>query len=287
MSLNIRPLTPVLGAEVTGIDLSKTVSEAVFGEIETAFETYSVLVFPEQHLDDADQIAFSERFGPLESTIGANPGGAGTAFAVFSNVAEDGSIIPPQDRRMLFDSGNRMWHTDSSYKPVPAKASLLLGRRVPKTAGETEFASLRAAYDALTADEKAAADAHTVVHDFAFSRGKIDPNLLTSKDFHELPPVRHALVRSNPANDRRAVLVGAHASYIDGMCLAEGRALIDRLNAIATRPENVYTHRWRQGDLVMWDNRAVLHRGRPYDPLEARIMQRTTVAGTHPAATGA
>ena len=284
MTLALRPLTPVLGAEITGVDLAKPIPEADFREIEAAFEEHSVLVFPEQHLDDAAQIAFSERFGPLEATVGANPGGAGTAFAVFSNVAEDGSIIPPEDRRMVFDSGNRMWHTDSSYKPTPAKASLLLGRRVPKTAGETEFASLRAAYDALSDDERAAIETYVVVHDFAFSRGKIDPSLLTQRDFRESPPVRHALVRVNPANGRRAVLVGAHASYIDGVPLAEGRALIERLNSLATRPENVYTHQWKAGDLVMWDNRAVLHRGRPYDPAEARVMQRTTVAGTPQAA---
>lgn len=283
MALSITPLTPVLGAEVTGIDIG-ALSDGDFAAIETAFDDHSVLVIRGQlGIDDAGQAAFSRRFGDLETTISANPGGEGTSIAVFSNVDADGTLIPPRDKRMVFNSGNQMWHSDSSYKPVPAKASMLSGRVVPPEGGETEFASGRAAWNALTEAEQGEYLPLVAVHDFFYSRGLIDKTLLTDKDRKELPAVRQRLVRSNPANGRKAIYAGAHASHIEGRPVEEGRAVLRRLTDLVTRPEHRYTHKWEAGDLVMWDNRAVLHRGRPWDESRyPRVMHRTTVAGTGP-----
>lgn len=282
MTLTIDPFTGGFGAEVTGADV-RSLSDADFAAIEAAFEERSVLVFRDQQLDDASQIGFSRRFGDLETTISANPGGEGTQIAIFSNVDADGRLIPPADKRMVFNSGNQMWHTDSSYKPVPAKASLLSGRVVPPEGGQTEFASGRLAYEALPEDEKAAYEPLVAVHDFLYSRGLIDKTLLTDKDRKELPAVRQKLVRANPVNGRKALYVGAHASHIEGRDVEEGRALLRRLTAFVTRPEFVYRHTWRDGDLVMWDNRCCLHRGCAWDATRfKRVMHRTTVAGAGP-----
>jgi len=198
---------------------------------------------------------------------------------ILSNLDEAGDVIPPEDRRMVFNTGNQMWHTDSSFKEVPATGSLLSGRQVPPEGGETEFASMRAGYDALPDERKEALEGLVCVHDFAYSRGLIDPNLLQERDKQEVPPVRQALVRANPATGRRNLFVGAHASYVLEMELDEGRALIRDLNQHVTQDEFVYRHQWRQFDLVMWDNRCALHRGRPWDPIYPRVMHRTTVAG--------
>ena len=282
MTVTITPLARYFAAEVKGVNLTEPVADGDFAEVAEAFETHSILVFRNQPLDDEQQVAFSRRFGPLETTVNSNPGGAGTEVTILSNLDRDGSVIPPEDRRMVFNTGNQMWHTDSSFKQVPATASLLSARRVPPRGGETEFATMRAAYDALEADRRSEIDELVCVHDFAYSRGRIDPNLLRARDKSEVPPVRHPLVRGNPANGRRNLFTGAHASYVDGMPLAEGRLLIGELTAHATRPEFVYRHEWREGDLVMWDNRCALHRGRPWDARHARVMHRTTIAGVGP-----
>jgi len=279
MAVVVKRLTRHFAAEVSGVDLSAGVSDADFGAIQNAFDEHSILVFRDQNISDAEQVAFSERFGPLETTVNSNPAGAGTVVTILSNLDEAGDVIPPEDRRMVFNTGNQMWHTDSSFKEVPATGSLLSGRQVPPEGGETEFASMRAGYDALPDERKEALEGLVCVHDFAYSRGLIDPNLLQERDKQEVPPVRQALVRANPATGRRNLFVGAHASYVLEMELDEGRALIRDLNQHVTQDEFVYRHQWRQFDLVMWDNRCALHRGRPWDPIYPRVMHRTTVAG--------
>lgn len=283
MSLVVTPLTPACGAEITGIGID-ALSEADFVALERAFEDHSVLVIRGQTgIDDETQMAFSRRFGPLEPVISSNPEGGGTDVAVFSNVAPDGSLIPPADKRMVFNAGNQMWHSDSSYKPVPAKASILSGRVVPPEGGETEFASGRAAWEALPEAERAEYEPLIAVHDFLYSRGLVDKTLLGEKDRRELPAVRQKLVRTNPVNGRKALFVGAHASHVEGRAVEDGRALLRRLTEFVTRPEFVYTHRWRPGDLVMWDNRAVLHRGKGWDATRhRRVMHRTTICGEGP-----
>jgi alpha-ketoglutarate-dependent 2,4-dichlorophenoxyacetate dioxygenase len=188
--------------------------------------------------------------------------------------------MPWTDRRMLYHSGNQLWHSDSSFKHVPAHSSALSARVIPPEGGETEFASMRVAYEALSDDLRRQVDGKVVVHSFGFSRSLIDPGIGTEVG-REYPPVRHALVRANPANGRKAVYVGSHAWFVEGMSIDDSRILIAKLLEITTRPDRVYRHTWRVGDLVMWDNRCILHRGRPWDSARhPRVMHRTTVAGT-------
>src|SRR5947208_1200585 len=189
------------------------------------------------------------------------------------------------DRRMLYQSGNQLWHTDSSFKPVPALASLLSGREVPPVGGETEFTSMRHAYATLPEATTRTLEGKVTVHSILYSRSTIAPGLFDPEQEREQPPVRQALVRANPVNGQKSIYIGSHAWYVEGMDYDESRRLLDELLAHTTRPERVYAHRWRQWDLVMWDNRCVLHRGRLWDAaLHRRVMRRTTVAGEGPTA---
>ncbi len=286
-ALSIRPIHPHFGAEIRGIDLREPLDGETFARIRAAFEEHSVLVFHDQPLGDAEQMAFSIRFGPLERTIDsiAHNRTVAPEVADLSNVDPDGALIPQADRRMVYHTANQMWHTDSSFKRVPALASLLSGREVPPEGGETEYASLRWAWDQLTPERQRMLEGTVAVHSFVYSRGLVAPELLTPEHERQVPPVRQAMVRTNPVNGRRAVFVASHAERIEGMDVAEGQALIRGLIDLATRPENVYRHVWRRGDLVTWDNRATLHRGRPWDGSKyRRVMHRTTVAGDGPTA---
>jgi alpha-ketoglutarate-dependent 2,4-dichlorophenoxyacetate dioxygenase len=285
MKLEIRRRHPLFVAEIGGVDLSRPLDEAAFSGILDAFNEHSVLVFPGQPLSDEQQVAFSLRFGPLEQTTQSIARNERLAREIsdLSNVDARGRLIPSDDRRMLYHAGNQLWHSDSSFKRVPALASLLSAREVPPQGGETEFASLRAAWVALPEPTRRRLEELIAVHHFAYSRGLIAPGLLTPEQEAELPPVRQRLVRTNPVNGRPALYLGSHASHIVGRPVDEGRALLRELLAFATQPEFVYRHAWRVGDLVMWDNRAVLHRGRPWDTgRHRRVMHRTTVAGDGP-----
>ncbi len=280
MALTITPLHPLFAAEIGGVDVGQALDDATFAEIRAAFETYSLLVLHDQSLDDARQVAFSKRFGPLETTISANATG-GTHFARQSNLdVATGTVIPPEDRRMIYQKGNMLWHTDSSFKPVPALCSLLSGRVVPEEGGDTDFASARAAYDALPETMKQRIEGLVAEHSLAYSRGLIAPDVLTAAQKGEVPPVRQAVVRTNPVNGRKSIYAGSHASHIIGWPIEEGRALLRELTDFITQPRFRYSHRWRVGDLVIWDNRCLLHRATPYDSVRyKRLMQRTTVAG--------
>jgi alpha-ketoglutarate-dependent 2,4-dichlorophenoxyacetate dioxygenase len=273
-------LTPVFAARVDGVDITRALDASAWERVRAAFEEHSVLVFRGQALDDERQVAFSRRFGSLEVTRSMNPA-AGTPFARQSNLdIKTGDVIPAGDRRMVYQLANMLWHSDSSFKPVPSLCSLLSARIVPPEGGATEFASMRAAYAALTDEMKRHVAALIVVHDFAWSRDQVQPGFFTERERAEYPPVRHPLVRANPANGRCALFMGAHASHIEGMSVAEGRALLKELLDHATQPAFVYRHDWREGDLVVWDNRSVLHRATPYDSLRhKRLMQRTTISG--------
>ncbi len=289
MAVSFSKITDVFGAAVDGVDIAAGVSETAMRDIVDLFNEYSILVFHDQKINDEQQVRFSRlfseigNFGGLEKTVVQNAGG-GTEIADISNV-EPGtkSIIPPTDKRMIFNSGNEMWHTDSSFKRIPATASLLSGREVPPTEGETEFATERAAYADLSEEMRERIDPLVAIHDFAYNRSLIDPNLMTEEQKRETPPVPHAVVRTNPANGRKNFYAGAHASHIRGMPVEEGRALLRALTDLATQPK--YTHTWRDNDLVIWDNRCCLHRGRPWDKVHyRRMMYRTTVAGIGPTA---
>jgi alpha-ketoglutarate-dependent 2,4-dichlorophenoxyacetate dioxygenase len=273
-------LTAGFAARIDGVDITRPVDERTWADIRAAFEEHSVLVFRGQALDDDAQIVFSRRFGGLEVTRSMNPA-AGTPFARQSNLdIKTGLVIPPDDRRMVYQLANMLWHSDSSFKAVPSLCSLLSARIVPPEGGATEFASTRAAYPSLPEPLKRRAETAVAVHDFSWSRDQIRPGFFTDKERAEFPPVRHPLVRANPVNGRRALFLGAHASHIEGMPVADGRAFLKELLEHVTRPEFCYRHEWQEGDLVIWDNRCVLHRGTPYDTTRyKRLMQRTTVSG--------
>ena len=279
--LEMTPLTPVFGARVTGVDIARGVDAAMMAALRDAFDRFSVLVFPDQRLDDAAQIAFSEGFGPLERTRAGAPG-AGSPVIVLSNIGPAGDIASPSGKQVLNNKANRLWHHDSSFKPVPARASLLSAREIPSAGGDTEFASMRAAFAALDPAGQAALRGRVAIHDFGWSRTRVDAALVSEAERREHPPVRQGLVlEENPHGP--ALYLGAHARSIEGMGEAASRTLIDRLMELATQPAYTYAHQWRPHDLLMWDNRAVLHRATPFaTTTERRHMVRTCVAGAAP-----
>ncbi|MDP7548379.1 MAG: TauD/TfdA family dioxygenase [Alphaproteobacteria bacterium] len=284
MALRIEPLTPVFGATVSGLDTSQPLSPEVQAEISAAFEEYSVLVLHDQRLTDEQQIAFSEYLGPLEETL---PGlvGSGSKLVRVSNMMADGSLKEPGGRLALFGKANQFWHADSTFRAAPSKGSILSARQIALQGGDTEYASTRAAYDSLSEAMKQRLDGLVAIHSIATSRKKIDPRAVSAEQEAALPPVPQALVRRNPVTGRKALVLGSHIGAIAGMADAEAQALIDELTAIATKSEFTYRHVWRNDDLVMWDNRAVLHRGHPYDEArERRLLVRTTLAGDAPTA---
>jgi alpha-ketoglutarate-dependent 2,4-dichlorophenoxyacetate dioxygenase len=284
MAIQTTPLHPHIGAEMRGVDLGRATEPEILAEIEAAFEHYAVLVFPAQELADEEQLAFSRHFGQLE----VNPNYAGAKMrlrpdvADISNLDAEGRILARDDPRNLFNLGNQLWHTDSSFKHVPAKCSLLSARELPSAGpmggGETEFADLRAAWDALPEARKRRLEGLVVEHSIFRSRSQSGFADFNDEIFQQLPPVPQALVRHHPASGRTSLYLASHASHIIGWPVAEGRALIEELIAFATQPEFVYRHRWTVGDLVMWDNRCTMHRGRPYDETQRRVLHRTTVA---------
>jgi alpha-ketoglutarate-dependent 2,4-dichlorophenoxyacetate dioxygenase len=284
MAVEITPLHPTLGAKVRGIDLSRPVAPEVFADIETAFHRYGVLVFPEQPVTDEQQLAFSRLFGPLE----VNPNYAGAKMrlrpdiADISNLDAEGRVLARDDRRNVFNLGNQLWHTDSSFKRIPAKCSLLSARELPNPSpmgdGETEFADMRAAWDALPETRKRKLEGLIVEHSIFRSRSQIGFGDFNDEIFQRLPPVQQALVRHHHYSGRTSLYLASHASHIVGWPGEEGRKLIEELIVFATRPQFVYQHHWTIGDLVMWDNRCTMHRGRPYDDTQRRVLHRTTVS---------
>lgn len=282
MALQIRPLTPVFGAEVSGFSIREGVDAATFEAIAAAFEAHSLLVFPGQPVSDGEQIAFTARFGPLEETLVGVVGEASKLVRV-TNLLPDGTKKDPNGQLALFTRANLFWHTDSSFKAVPARASMLAARILPRAGGDTEFASTRAAWEALDAATQARLEGLIAIHSIAKSRERLSANAVTAAQKRAMPPVPQALVRTNPATGRKSLLIGSHVAAIVGMDEAEALALNDELVALATRPEHTYRHTWRPDDIVLWDNRAVLHRGHPYDEIDdERLLIRTTLAGAGP-----
>jgi alpha-ketoglutarate-dependent 2,4-dichlorophenoxyacetate dioxygenase len=280
VSITASRLAVGFAARIEGVDIRKPIDEAAWAGVRAAFDEHSVLVFRGQPLDDEQQIAFSRRFGALEVTRSMNPA-AGTPFARQSNLdIKTGEVIPAEDRRMVYQLANMLWHSDSSFKAVPSLCSLLSARIIPPEGGATEFASARCAYPSLPEALKQRAADLVVVHDFAWSRDQVRPGFFTDKERAVYPPVRHPLVRTNPVNGLKSLFLGAHASHIEGMPVEEGRALLETLLDHVTQPQFCYRHEWTEGDLVIWDNRCVLHRATPYDAARyKRLMQRTTVSG--------
>jgi alpha-ketoglutarate-dependent 2,4-dichlorophenoxyacetate dioxygenase len=275
--MEMLPLSAGFGVEIRGIGLIDVASsDAAYRAVRAAFETHSLLLFRGQQVSDDLQAAFSRAFGPLE-IVKLGSYGAGTFYSRLSTLGPDGQPVPTTHRQALIARANQMWHTDSSFKRVPALASVLSARLLPSQGGETEFASTRLAWDKLPATRQARLRDALVWHSYAASRDQIDPNLMNAAERAALPPVRWRLTWRNPVNDRTALYLASHAYAVEGMGDNEGKALLAELTAEATRPELTYLHRWREGDVMMWDNRATMHRGRPWPGGEARAMVRTTV----------
>ena len=284
MTIRVRRLHPVFVGEVTGVDLRRPVDAATFAAIEAAIHRCAVLVFPGQAITDEQQLAFSERFGPLESSIRRLRQTKERAERLdirvsdISNIDDNNKIVSADDRRRMGQLANQLWHTDSSFKPVPARYSLLSARTVPAEGGETEFADLRAAYDALPDRTKAEIDDLVAEHWYLHSRAQIGFGDFDANERANLAPVPQVVVRVHPGSKRKALYLASHAEHIIGMPVPEGRLLLRDLMEHATQPQFVYRHHWKVGDLVMWDDRCTMHRGRPWDPQHIRDMHRTTVS---------
>jgi alpha-ketoglutarate-dependent 2,4-dichlorophenoxyacetate dioxygenase len=276
--MELVPLRPGFAAELRGVDLIDVVSsDAAYLAVREAFEEHSVVLFRNQDVSDDVQVAFSRAFGPLERTkVGSLA--AGTLYVRVTNVAADGALFSATHRQALVNRANQLWHTDSSFKATPALASVLSARIISEDGGETEFASTRLAWDQLPDSRKAELRELVAVHSYANSRDQIDPALMMPEERAALPPVRWRLVWRNPANGRDALYIASHAGAIEGMDYGEGRALLARLIDEATHEPRTYIHRWRTGDVVLWDNRATMHRGHPWPETQARLMVRTTIS---------
>jgi alpha-ketoglutarate-dependent 2,4-dichlorophenoxyacetate dioxygenase len=278
--MDIIPLGPGFAVELRGVTIAEIASEpAAYSAVRAAFEEHSVLIFRGQEVDDESQLAFSRCFGPPEVTkVGSQ--GTGTHFVILSTIGEDGKVVPPDHRLALRNRANQLWHTDSSFKKVPALTSVLSARIIPARGGQTEFVSTRLAFERLEPELGQKLENSFAWHDYAHSRGQIAPDLASPEERAALPPQCWRMVWKNPVNGRRALYLASHAYAIEGMELAAGKKLLDELMTAATASGTSYMHNWRCGDVVMWDNRATMHRGRPWPAHEARLMVRTTISAT-------
>jgi alpha-ketoglutarate-dependent 2,4-dichlorophenoxyacetate dioxygenase len=281
MTIEAMPLSPPFGAEIRGADLRRPVPPALLAEIAAALDRYAVLVFKDQHLDDAAMLAFSRLLGPVEALpyYSGEAGKARSEIGDISNLDSEGGVQSPDDPRQQFLAANLLWHTDGSYKTVPVKYTLLSAREVPPAGGETEFADLRAAYDALPETRRLALEGLIAEHDLFHSRAQAGFAGFTDQVRRTLPPVRQVLVRRLLRSGRKTLYLASHAKGIVGWSDDAGRKLLAELMAFATEPRFVYRHRWTVGDLVLWDDRCTMHRLRPFDSLRhRRRLRRTTVA---------
>jgi alpha-ketoglutarate-dependent 2,4-dichlorophenoxyacetate dioxygenase len=287
MSLTIDQLHPVFVGEVTGLDITRPLSAEEVAAVEAGMDRYAVLVLPDQKITDEQQMAFSRNFGALEDTRGGNitrpeDKRLQSGMADVSNLGKDGRPLDRDSRQRLFNLGNMLWHSDSSFRVIPAKYSLLSARVVNPTGGNTEFADMRAAYDALDDTMRALVDDRVCEHSLMYSRGSLGLLDYSDDERAMFRPVRQRLVRTHPVTGRRSLYLSSHAGAIVGMPMPEARMLIRELTEHATQPRFVYVHRWRPWDLVIWDNRQVMHRVRRYDESQPRDMRRTTIAGDTP-----
>ena len=287
MSLSIRQIHPVFVGEVSGIDLTRALSREEVAAIESGMDRYAVLVFHDQKITDEQQMAFSRNFGALEEARGGNitrpeDRRLQVGMGDVSNLGKDGRPLARDSRQRAFNIGNMLWHSDSSFRPVPAKYSLLSARVVNLTGGNTEFADMRAAYDTLDPDTKALIEDLICEHSLTYSRGLLGMHDFSEEERAMFRPVRQRLVRTHAVSGRKSLYLSSHAGAIVGVPMAEARILLLDLNEHATQPAFVYAHRWRPWDLVMWDNRQMMHRVRRYDDSQPRDMRRTTIAGEVP-----
>src|SRR4030081_1874736 len=286
MAVSIRHMHLVFVGEVSGVDLRRPLSREEVAAIEAGMDRYAVLVFHDQDITDAQQIAFTRNFGEIEHSARGkvtkeNQRGLDPLMNDVSNLGEDNRPLARDDRRRLFNLGNQLWHSDSSFRAIPAKYSILSGRTAAKKGGNTEFADMRAAYDGLDEDAKALVEDLVCEHSLMYSRGLLGFEV-TPEERAMFRPVRQRLVRTQPVRGRQSLYLASHAGTIVGWPMPEARALLRDLTEHATQPQFVYVHQWRQYDLVMWDNRQMMHRVRRFDEREIRDMRRTTAAGDPP-----
>ena len=274
MTLTITPTGATLGAIVTGVDLA-TLNDSSWADIERAFLAYAVLIFPNQHLSEAEQIGFGRRFGRIEQLV------ADREIVPISNQRPDGTLLKDDEFGMQLMRGNEGWHTDSSYMPLAAKASILSAHIVPSTGGQTEWADMRAAYDVLDEVTKARIATLSAYHSLYYSQGRIGHKAAvgSSYGFHTADPPLRPLVKVHPVTGRKALFIGRHAYGIPGLETDDSEKLLDGLVTFACQAPRTYSHTWQPGDVVVWDNRCVLHRARPFDHREPRVMKHTRVAG--------
>lgn len=285
--MHFTPLHPHFGAEVTGLDLRQPLTPAEAAEVEAGMDRYALLLFRGQDVTDDQQKAFSRNFGTLEFATGniQTQDERRLAFDIadISNLDQKGALFARDDRRRMFNLGNLLWHSDSSFKPTPAKFSALSARAIPKTGGDTQFADMRAAYDALDDATRAEIEGMVTHHSLIYSRGLLGFGEFTEEEKQKFAPVRQRLVRRNARTGRRAIFLSSHIGQIEGMPRPEAMALIRDLVEHATQPDFVYTHKWRLHDIVMWDNRQTMHRARRFNDVgEIRDMRRTTVEDVAP-----
>jgi alpha-ketoglutarate-dependent 2,4-dichlorophenoxyacetate dioxygenase len=287
MELSIKAIDPIsrpfFAGEVSGIDLTRPLSREQADAIDAGMDRYGVLVFHDQHFTDDTQLAFSRNFGELETasgelTFGQKRRVASDLVNDISNLDNDNRIRGVDDRKRLFGLGNRLWHSDSSFKEVPAKFSLLSARFIPSAGGNTEFADMRAAYDALDDETKSECEGLVCEHSQLYSRALLGFTDFTEQERQRFKPVLQRLVRTHPSTGRKSLYLASHAGAITGWPVPEARAFLRDLIEYATQRAFVYAHQWKQWDLVMWDNRATMHRARPFPKDQVRDMHRTTVA---------
>jgi alpha-ketoglutarate-dependent 2,4-dichlorophenoxyacetate dioxygenase len=287
MSLSIRQIHPVFVGEVSGIDISRPLSPEEVAAIEDGMQRYAVLVFHDQKLTDEEQMAFTVNFGTLEDARGGNitkPEDRRLQVGMndVSNLGKNGRPMERDSRQRLFNLGNMLWHSDSSFRAIPAKYSLLSARVVNPVGGNTEYADMRAAYEALDEATRVLIDDLVCEHSLMYSRGSLGMLDYSEEERAMFRPVRQRLVRRHPATGRKSLYLSSHAGAIVGMPMPEARILLRDLTEHATQPKFVYVHRWRPWDFVMWDNQRTMHRVRRYDDDQPRDMRRTTLAGEAP-----
>lgn len=289
MLVTTRQVGPCFAAEMEGLDLTKPLSPDEVAAVHAGMDKYAVLVFHDQPLTDDQQLAFTRSLGNLEQTANSSLRAPDEyrlppTFADVSNLDKNNQVFAREDRRRLFAIGNRLWHSDSSFKVIPAKYSLLHARSVPSRGGNTEFAYMPGAYDTLDDETKREIDGLICEHSQLFSRQQIGFTDFTDEERLRFKPVRQSLVRRHPTTGRKSLYLSSHAGTILGWPLPEARLLLRDLVEHATQREFVYSHRWRVGDLVMWDNRQTMHRARPFPAHEPRDMRRTTLMSEGPTA---
>jgi alpha-ketoglutarate-dependent 2,4-dichlorophenoxyacetate dioxygenase len=282
--ISIRQIHPVFVGEVSGVDLRNPLAKAEVAAIEAGMDRYAVLVFRDQAITDDQQMAFTQNFGAIEDAKGGNITKADEyrlkqGMVDVSNLDKEGKPFARDDRRRMFNLGNRLWHSDSSFRAIPAKYSILSARTVASQGGNTEFADMRAAYDTLDDTTRATIEDLVCEHSLIYSRGSMGFTELTEAERAMMQPVRQRLVRTHPVTGRKSLYLSSHAGTIIGWPVPEARDFLRDLNEHATQRELVYIHRWRQYDLVIWDNRQTMHRVRRFDESQPRDMRRTTVAG--------